>query len=110
MERRMEAKHWRVWVNDHSDGKWDANRPLPTNEQLYTRSCVHCAGLLMSEWYYGLSSTGEHSIEIFRCVQCGHRVNLAILQNQTLVSIESQPMRQLRPRYSTRTAILSKPA
>jgi len=81
-------------------------RSLPTNEQLSTRSCARCAGLLVSEWYYGLSSTGEHSIETFRCVQCGHRVDPVILQNQIRPPSEKQQVRQARQRYSRRTAVL----
>lgn len=57
-------------------------RPLPTSEQFYTRSCARCAGLLVNEWYYDLNNTGEHSVETLRCVQCGHRVDPVILQNQ----------------------------
>lgn len=85
-------------------------RSLPMNEQLSTRSCARCAGLLVSEWYYGLSSTGEHSIETFRCVQCGHRIDPVILQNQILPPNEKQQVRQARQRYSRRTALLSEHA
>ena len=77
-------------------------RSLPINEQLSTKSCARCAGLLVSEWYYGLSSTGEHSIETFRCVQCGHRVDPVILQNRIHSPVERQSVRQARPRHSTR--------
>ena len=85
-------------------------RSLPMSEQLSTASCARCAGLLVSEWYYGLSSTGEHSIEIFRCVQCGHRVDPVILQNRIRPPSEKQQVRQARQRYSKRTALLSEPA
>lgn len=85
-------------------------RSFPMNEQLSTGSCARCAGLLVSEWYYGLSSTGEHSIETFRCVQCGHRVDPVILQNQIRPPSEKQPVRQARQRYSRRTALLNEHA
>ena len=107
MEQRMEPKESECGRTMTQNDNGDAIQPLPTNKQLYTRSCARCAGLLMSEWYYGLNSTGEHSIETFRCVQCGHRVNPVILQNQTQLSVESHQVRQVRPRYSTRTTILS---
>ena len=84
-----------------------AVRPFPASEQLHTKSCARCAGLLVREWYYGVNNTSEHNIETFRCVQCGHRVDPVILQNQIRDSVERQQVRQVRPRYSTRTAILS---
>ena len=79
-------------------------RPLTTSEQFYTRSCARCAGLLVNEWYYDLNNTGEHSIETLRCVQCGHRVDSVILQNQIRPLAENQQVRQVRQRYSTRTS------
>lgn len=85
-------------------------RSFPMNEQLSTRACARCAGLLVSEWYYGLNSTGEHSIETFRCVQCGHRVDPVILQNRIQSPSEKQQVRQARQRYSRRTATLSEHA
>ena len=82
-------------------------RSLPMNEQLLTGSCARCAGLLVSEWYYGLSSTGEHSIETFRCVQCGHRVDPVILQNQIRLSVENQSVQPVRRKYSARRIMVS---
>lgn len=82
-------------------------RPLPAREQLRTRSCTRCAGLLVTEWCYDLDNAGTHRIETIRCVQCGHRVDPVILQNQIRSLVDSQPLRQARPRYSTRAGILS---
>ena len=79
-------------------------RSLPMSEQFYTRSCTRCAGLLVNEWYYDLNNTGEHSVETLRCVQCGHRVDPVILQNQIRPLAENQQVRQVRQRYSTRTS------
>jgi C4-type Zn-finger protein len=79
-------------------------RSLPTSEQFYTRSCARCAGLLVNEWYYDLNNTGEHSVETLRCVQCGHRVDPVILQNQIRPLVENQQVRQVRQQYSTRTS------
>ena len=77
---------------------------LPASEQFYARSCARCAGLLVNEWYYDLDNTGEHNVEILRCVQCGHRVDPVILQNQIRPLAENQQVRQVRQRYSTRTS------
>ena len=87
--------------------KGPAIKPIPASEQLSTRSCARCAGLLVPECYYDLHNTGEHHIESFRCVQCGYRVDTVILQNRIQPPVESQPERQARPRYSTRAGILS---
>jgi C4-type Zn-finger protein len=83
-----------------------AMRPLPASEQFCTRSCARCGGLLVNEWYYDLNNTGEHSVETLRCVQCGHRVDPVILQNQIRPPVESQQVRQVRQRYSTSTGLL----
>jgi C4-type Zn-finger protein len=82
-------------------------RSLPASEQFCTRSCARCGGLLVNEWYYDLNNTGEHSVETLRCVQCGHRVDPVILQNQIRPLAESQQVQQARSRYSTRTVMLS---
>ena len=82
-------------------------RSLPASEQIYTRSCARCTGLLVTEWYYDLNNTGEHSVETLRCVQCGHRVDPVILQNQIRPPVENKQVRQVRQvrqRYSTRTS------
>ena len=87
-------------------GSEHAMRPLPASEQFCTRSCARCGGLLVNEWYYDLNNTGEHSVETLRCVQCGHRVDPVILQNQIRPQVESQQARQVRQRYSTSTGLL----
>lgn len=88
-------------------GSGHAVLPLSASEQFCTRSCARCRGLLVNEWYYDLNNTGEHSVETLRCVQCGHRVDPVILQNQIRPPVESQQVRQVRQRYSTRTVILN---
>ena len=88
-------------------GSGHAIQSLSTSEQVYTRSCARCAGLLVNEWYYDLHNTGEHSVETLRCVQCGHRVDPVILQNQIRPPVERQQVRQARQRYSTRTVMLN---
>lgn len=91
-------------MKQHDTGR--TIRSLPANEQFSTKSCARCAGLLVSEWDYGLNSTGEHSIETFRCVQCGHRVDPVILRNQILPPSEKQQVRQVYRKYSARTGMV----
>jgi C4-type Zn-finger protein len=106
MERRMDSgEAMRDGTMAEGESK-HAMRPLPANEQFCTRSCARCGGLLVNEWYYDLNNTGEHSVETLRCVQCGHRVDPVILQNQIRPPVESQQARQVRQRYSTSTGLL----
>jgi C4-type Zn-finger protein len=107
MGRRMDSGEALRDGTMAEDGSGDAIRSLPASEQFCTRSCARCGGLLVNEWYYDLNNTGEHSVETLRCVQCGHRVDPVILQNQIRPPVENQQVRQVRQRYSTRTAMLS---
>lgn len=91
-------------------GKGDAIQFLPTSEQFLTRSCVRCAGLLVSEWSYDLQNPGNHNVETLRCVQCGNRIDPVILQNQVRLSVERQSKRQVRHTDSMRTVLLRKVA
>jgi hypothetical protein len=52
-----------------------------------------------------MDNTGEHNAEVLRCVQCGHRVDSVIMQNQILLSIETPRVGQARHKYSLKTAI-----
>lgn len=88
-------------------GSGHAIQALPAREQLSTRSCARCAGLLVTEWDYDLNNTGPH-LETLRCVQCGYRVDPVILQNQLRPPDECEPVRQTRPRYATRAGTLCK--
>lgn len=110
MARMMESRESMRDETMAEGGSGHTTRPLPTSEQFYTRSCARCGGLLVNEWYYDLNNTGEHSVETLRCVQCGHRVDPVILQNQIRPSVENQQVRQARQRYSTRTVILGEDA
>jgi C4-type Zn-finger protein len=110
MERRMDSEEAMRDGTMAEGGSGHAMRPLPASEQFCTRSCARCGGLLVNEWYYDLSNTGEHSVETLRCVQCGHRVDSVILQNQTRPPVENHQVRQARQRYSTRTVTLSERA
>ena len=84
-------------------GSGRAMRPLPASKQFDTRTCARCAGLLVNEWYYDLENTGEHSVEILPCVQCGHRVDPVIVRNQIRLPVENPHGRPVRQRSSTRT-------
>jgi hypothetical protein len=57
-------------------------RPLPSGEQFSTRSCARCAGLLVNDWCNDFDNTGLHIPMVLRCVQCGHRIDPVILENQ----------------------------
>ena len=89
MEQRMEAKEstYIGTMNSRKNGR--ASEFLAASEQFHTRSCARCAGLLVRDWCYDLINTGEYNIEVFRCVQCGHRVDPVILQNQVRPSATS---------------------
>ena len=57
-------------------------RPLSSVEQFSTRSCARCAGLLVNDWCNDFDNTGSHIPMVLRCVQCGHRLDPVILENQ----------------------------
>jgi hypothetical protein len=86
-------------------GTGHAIRLLPANKQFDTKTCVRCAGLLVNEWYYDSGNTGEYNLEALRCVQCGHRVDPVIVQNQILLSIEAPRVRHVRHKYGVKTAL-----
>jgi DNA-directed RNA polymerase subunit RPC12/RpoP len=106
MKRRITSKERERGGAMKQNERGDAIRSSPASEQLWTRSCARCGGLLVSEWYYDLHNTGEHNVKTLRCVQCGHRIDPVILQNQVQTSFESQSLRQVRRQYSTRTDLL----
>lgn len=110
MERRMEPKAPKCGRTTRQNGRGDAVLSLPPNEQLYTRSCARCGGLLVNEWYYDSLTSGEHNVETLRCVQCGHRIDPVILQNQIRLQVERQPIREVGHTYSAKTFMLSKSA
>ena len=96
MEPRMEMKETK-WVETMiHNGTEHGVRFLRAREQLYTRSCARCAGLLVHDWCYDLIDSGEHNAEVFRCVQSGHRVDPVILRNQVRPLVERTPHRPVR--------------
>jgi hypothetical protein len=82
MGRRMETKE-PAWIGTiDQNGNGQAIRFLAASEQFSTRSCARCTGLLVNDWCDDSSTTGEHMSAVLRCVQCGHRIDPVILQNQ----------------------------
>jgi Zn ribbon nucleic-acid-binding protein len=110
MGRKIESKE-SIWGGSVAEGGSGlVIQPFSASMQLSTRCCARCSGLLVTEWYYDLHNTGEHNIETLRCVQCGHRVDPVILQNQIRLSVTSQSVRQVRHRYSLKTDMLGETA
>ena len=110
MEQNMTAKQSTGIGTMNQSGKGHANEFLAASEQLYTRTCARCAGLLVSDWCYDLINTGEHNAEVFRCVQCGHRVDPVILQNKVLSSAKTASAGQTHHNYSASTAMVDEAA
>ena len=106
MGQRMESGKAIRFGTAAEGGNGHAIRFFVASEQFSTSSCARCDGLLVNEWCYDLPNTGEHSVETLRCVQCGHRVDPVILRNQIRPPVESQQVRQVRQRNSTRTVML----
>jgi len=82
MEQGIETHELREVGTIDSLGDVQAMRFLAESAQFSTRSCVRCDGLLVHDWCYDLDNTGEHISSGLRCVQCGHRIDPVILQNQ----------------------------
>jgi len=83
---------------------------LATSNQFDTRSCARCSGLLVNEWCNDFDNTGNYFSIVLRCVQCGHRVDPVILQNQIVSPIEIKPIRHVRHKYTVKTASLGEKA
>ena len=105
MERTMAAEKPECGGTMTQNRNEDAIRSLPASEQLSTRSCARCAGLLVTEWYYDMHNTGAVHLETLRCVQCGHRVDPVILQNLIQPPVESHKLRKVQRKYSARTGM-----
>lgn len=82
MKRRMESRKATRGGAGAQEENGHAIRLFSTGEQFLTRSCARCAGLLVNEWCYDLDYAGLQQPEFLRCVQCGHRVDAVIVQNQ----------------------------
>ena len=110
MEQRMETNELMSVETMTRNGNQQGLQFLSASEQLCTKSCARCAGLLVHEWCYDLINTGEHYAEIFRCVQCGYRVDPVILQNQSRPTAESAFAGHTQQRCSASTAMLGEAA
>ncbi len=70
---------------------------LPESEQFVTKSCSRCAGLLVNEWCHDLlDDTGDLSIDVLRCVQCGQHVDPVILRNRISPPVLDYPATRAR--------------
>lgn len=100
MGRTIESKQ-SMWDGAVSEGESGlVLQPFSASRQLSTRCCARCEGLLVTEWYYDLQYSGVHNTEPLRCVQCGHRVDPVILQNQIQLAIMRHSVQQTRHRDS----------
>lgn len=100
MGRTIESKE-SIWGGAVSEGERGlVVQPFSASRQLSTRCCARCGGLLVTEWYYDLHYTGEHKVEPLRCVQCGHRVDPVILQNQIRLPVMRHSAQHARHRDS----------
>jgi len=78
----METKE-PAWIGTMDQiGNGQAIRILAAIEQFSTRSCARCTGLLVNDLCDDSSHTGKYMSPSLRCVQCGHRIDAVILQNQ----------------------------
>ena len=82
MERRLETKEAERGGMIVLDGEREFVRCVSAKEQVDERCCSRCAGLLVNDWCYDLDYPGDHDAKVLRCVQCGHRVDSVIVQNQ----------------------------
>jgi hypothetical protein len=82
MERRMGSREAIREETLAEGGGGHTIRPLPASNQFSTRSCARCAGLLVNDWCNDFDNTGQYIPMVLRCVQCGHRVDPVILENQ----------------------------
>src|SRR5438093_13417121 len=97
MEQTMEARETKADETVAHAETWRAIRFLPASEQLFTRSCSRCAGLLVNGWCHDLlDDTGDLSIEVLRCVQCGQHVNPVILRNRISPPVLDHPATRAR--------------
>lgn len=110
MEQSMAAKESTCIGTMHDRRNGRAREVLAASEQFYTTSCARCAGLLVRDWCYDLTNSGEHNAEVFRCVQCGNRVDPIILENQVRHSANSASAKRTHPSCSARTMMLGEAA
>jgi len=110
MEHRMEMKKPKWLGTVEQNGNAHAIRFLAALEQFETKSCARCAGLLLSDWCYDLENPGEYNVRVLRCVQCGHRVDPVIVQNQMSPPVLNDQAGRIRHTHSVSIELLEEAA
>ena len=110
MESRIETKTPKGIETMERNENTDAIRFLAAIEQFETKSCARCAGLLLSDWCYDLENSGEYSVRVLRCVQCGHRVDPAIVQNRVSPSVLNDLAGRISHKHSVSIGLLEEAA
>ncbi len=97
MEQTMGAREAKPDEKVVQAKTWRAIRLLQESQQFITKSCSRCAGLLVNEWCYDLrDDTGELSVEVLRCVQCGQHVDPVILRNRLSPAVVEDSAKRAR--------------
>ena len=110
MEHRMETKKPKWLGTVERNGNAHAIRFLAAIEQFETKSCARCAGLLVSDWSYDLENPSEYHVRVLRCVQCGHRVDPVIVQNQISPPVLNDQAERIRHPHSVSIELLEEAA
>jgi hypothetical protein len=83
---------------------------VSATEQVSTRVCGRCNGLLVKDWCYDLDNGGVHRIAVLRCVQCGNRIDPVILQNHTRPPDEDGQVRRVQQPRSVSMEVVGQAA
>lgn len=110
MEHRMEMNKSNRLGSVERNGNADVIRLLAAIEQFETKSCARCAGLLLSDWCYDLENPGESHVRVLRCVQCGHRVDPVIVQNQICPPVLKDQAERIRHKHPVSLELLEEAA
>lgn len=51
--------------------------------------CIRCLGLMVKEWLYD-HGTERHSLEAYRCVNCGHVQEHGMMMNRKKVQHDTR--------------------
>ena len=100
MEQALELRQANVGERAEDGDNRQAVQCLRGSEQLFSRSCSRCAGLLVNEWTYDLDNGSEISAEVLRCLQCGQRVDPVILRNQIRPLVANDYVRRVQHQHS----------
>ena len=103
MEQSLELRHANVGARAEDGDSRQAVQCLQGSDQLFSRSCSRCAGLLVNEWTYDLNNGSEISADVLRCIQCGQRVDPVILRNRLWSQDDGQRIRRIQRTDSVNT-------